>query len=510
MPTLYNTPQIKKIAIGGNPLSQTASLPKPQKKSSSTKKRSSSTDCQPKKLSSIKKTLLLSVEPTPDAPKSQLTAELAAQPLLPLQHIAWNTLKLGSSLGRGSYGDVCQGQWQGVPVAIKQLHVQTLSTALSADFEREAKIMAQCQFPHVVRLYGVCLEAEHTAMVMEYMPKGSLYQVLQDKNEPLPWEPVRWTIAIDIGKGLAYLHHQRKIVHRDLKSLNVLLDNYYQAKISDFGLSKIKLENSYATAQHSSSVVGTLRWLALELAHDWIVGKRLNHTFVSDVYSYGMILWEIVSRQIPYAMVESQHTIPHAIIKGKEKIPDDCPRGYKRVIEACWADSTERKDAETMVTMLEDGLTSKEPLPTPSLLASEDFLKEYKRLVEDENFSFTIKRDTREALQIVFTGENYTMLDGAEICRALEGLLTCLEKDLNAQGMTTLIFTPDWTEKSLSITGDPAILHQVAPWLASMGMVDETRRYSATSSFFKSSSIKPTTSVLEKSEVVSPRGCAMQ
>ena len=168
------------------------------------------------------------------------------------------------------------------------------------------------------------------------------------------------------------------------------------------------------------------------------------------------------------------------------------------------------QSAETLVTMLEDRLTSKEPLPTPPLLASEDFLKECKRLIEDENFSFRIKWDTREALQIAFTGENYIMLDDAELCRALEGLLTCLEKDLNAQGITTLKFTPDWTEKSLSITGDSAILHQVAPWLASMGMVDETRRYSATSSFFKSSSIKSTTSVHEKSEAVYPRGCAMQ
>ena len=316
LPTLYNTRRIKNIAIEDNPLSQTASLPKPQKKPSSTKKKPSS---RKKKPSSTKKTLLLPVDPTPDAPKSQLIAELVAQPFA-LQHIAWNTLKLGSLLGHGSYGDVYQGQWQGVSVAIKQLHVQTLSTELSADFEREAKIMAQCQFPHVVRLFGVCLETSHTAMVMEYMPKGSLYQVLHDKNETLPWDPLRWTMALDIAKGLAYLHH-RNIIHRDLKSLNVLLDNYYHAKISDFGLSKIKLESS-KTARHSSLVVGTLCWLALELAHDLIAGKRLNHTFASDVYSYGMILWEIVSRQIPYAMVENPYAMPHAIIKAKEKIPE--------------------------------------------------------------------------------------------------------------------------------------------------------------------------------------------
>ncbi len=100
-------------------------------------------------------------------------------------------------------------------------------------------------------------------MVMEYLPKGSLYQVLHDSKETLPWNPIRWDIAIDVGKGLSYLHSQN-IVHRDLKSLNVLLDDQYRAKITDFGLAKIKLETNSTTTKTKQGM-GTTRWRAPEL-----------------------------------------------------------------------------------------------------------------------------------------------------------------------------------------------------------------------------------------------------
>ena len=132
-------------------------------------------------------------------------------PTGPLQQIAWSTVTVGALVGQGGYGDVYQGEWQGVNVAIKQLHLKTLSTSLLTDFEQEAKIMAQCQFPHIVRLYGVCLQEGHTAMVMEYMTKGSLYQVLHDEKETLPWNPIRWSIAIGYGKRICCIYTAKRL-----------------------------------------------------------------------------------------------------------------------------------------------------------------------------------------------------------------------------------------------------------------------------------------------------------
>ncbi len=123
---------------------------------------------------------------------------------IPLVTLSWSNLELGQMIGSGGYGDVYRATWQGIEVAVKQLHLKTLLTDLAEDFQREVMVMAQCQFPHVVRLYGVCQEPGHTAMVMEYLPKGSLYQVLHDSKELLSRNPVRWNIAIDVGKGLSY------------------------------------------------------------------------------------------------------------------------------------------------------------------------------------------------------------------------------------------------------------------------------------------------------------------
>ncbi len=209
-----------------------------------------------------------------------------------LQTVEWTALTCETLVGMGSYGDVYRGSWQNTVVAIKALRLKTFSSNLRTEFERETKIMAYFRYQHIVCLYAICLEANHYALVMEYMAKGSLYQVLHEPREKLSWS-IRWRIALDIGKGLAYLHSQ-SIIHRDLKSLNVLLDNSYCAKISDFGLAKIKLEtNSITSTQHKQ--MNSVRWLAPELFK-----RDASADVFSDIYSYGIVLWEIATRQLPF------------------------------------------------------------------------------------------------------------------------------------------------------------------------------------------------------------------
>ena len=138
-----------------------------------------------------------------------------------LPTIAWKTLQVGDLIGNGSYGDVYRGSWNGKTVAIKKLLLKKLSDTLKEDFENETKIMADCQSERIVRLFAVCNEVGNYAMVMEFMEKGSLYQLLHDEKVELPWS-LRWRLALEIGEGLAYLHG-KKILHRDLKSLNILV-----------------------------------------------------------------------------------------------------------------------------------------------------------------------------------------------------------------------------------------------------------------------------------------------
>ena len=175
-------------------------------------------------------------------------------------------------------------------VAIKVLQLKTLSQPVAKEFEHEADMLMQCRFPAIVSLYGVCTEPGHLAMVMEYLPT-SLRTRLQDGKE-LPWQK-RLSIAHDMAKGLAYLHN-RGILHRDLKSLNILLDAEEQAKIADFGLAKVKLEVG-STSTKSHKTVGSIRWRAPEL-FDFPPPEANT---ASDIYSLGMLLWELASRQLP-------------------------------------------------------------------------------------------------------------------------------------------------------------------------------------------------------------------
>ena len=213
----------------------------------------------------------------------------------------------------------------------------------------------QDQFPHIINLYGICDEAGHNGLVMEYMPRGSLRGILEDKSKEINWD-IRWDIGIDIGKGLTYLH-SNNILHRDLKSLNVLLGADYHAKICDFGLSKIKLESSSASTK---SKAGTVRWRAPETFK-----RGFKPTSSMDVYSYGMVLWEIASREIPFSDAPDEITAMGFIKDGeKENIPAECPKVYGEIVQTCWQEAEKRPGASEVLT----SLTKAKPAPVHIIL----------------------------------------------------------------------------------------------------------------------------------------------
>lgn len=151
--------------------------------------------------------------------------------------IAAHALNRGPLIGQGGCGSVYQGQWQGTNVAIKVLNSANLMTSeIATDFMQEIAIMLELKAPQIIRIFGAVL-TPYQAIVMEFMPNGDLHKVLVRERD-LDWSR-KYQIASDVAYGIKYLH-DRNIEHRDLKSLNVLLNEHYQAKISDFGLAKIK------------------------------------------------------------------------------------------------------------------------------------------------------------------------------------------------------------------------------------------------------------------------------
>ncbi|XP_024369764.1 G-type lectin S-receptor-like serine/threonine-protein kinase SD2-5 [Physcomitrium patens] len=202
-------------------------------------------------------------------------------------------------LGEGGSGEVYYGEFPGeTEVAVKRLQ-----SAIQGDkeFRTEVATIGNIHHINLVRLRGFCLEGIHRLLVYEYMKNGSLDQWLfrNDSKRFLDW-PTRFNIALGTAKGLAYLHHdcQERIVHLDIKPQNILLDDMFNAKVSDFGLAKLMSRTD------TSQVVTQMRGTPGYLAPEWLLFSAV--TDKSDVYSYGMVLLEILSGRKNVSPEESE------------------------------------------------------------------------------------------------------------------------------------------------------------------------------------------------------------
>lgn len=262
-----------------------------------------------------------------------------------LQTIKNDDLEEIRELGSGTYGAVYHGKWKGSDVAIKRIKASCFAgrpserQRLIADFWKEALILSSLHHPNVVSFYGIVRDGPDgsLATVTEFMVNGSLKQFLQKKDRTIDRRK-RLIIAMDAAFGMEYLHG-KNIVHFDLKCENLLVNmrdpHRPVCKIGDLGLSKVK--------QHtlvSGGVRGTLPWMAPEL----LSGKSNMVTEKIDVYSFGIVMWELLTGEEPYA---DRHcaSIIGGIVNNtlRPQIPAWCDPEWKALMESCWAsDPAER------------------------------------------------------------------------------------------------------------------------------------------------------------------------
>ncbi|XP_062209695.1 probable serine/threonine-protein kinase At1g01540 [Phragmites australis] len=196
-------------------------------------------------------------------------------------------------IGEGGYGIVYRGTLQdSTTIAVKNL-LNNRGQA-EKEFKVEVEAIGRVRHKNLVRLLGYCVEGAYRMLVYEYVDNGNLDQWLHgDVGEvsPLTWD-IRMNIILGTAKGLAYLHEglEPKVVHRDIKSSNILLDQQWNAKVSDFGLAKLLCsERSYVTTR----VMGTFGYVAPEYASTGMLNER------SDVYSFGVLIMEIITGRSP-------------------------------------------------------------------------------------------------------------------------------------------------------------------------------------------------------------------
>ncbi|XP_043723841.1 LOW QUALITY PROTEIN: probable receptor-like protein kinase At5g18500 [Telopea speciosissima] len=207
--------------------------------------------------------------------------------------LATNRFSKDNVLGEGGYGVVYQGQLiNGTPVAVKKLF-NNLGQA-EREFGVEVEAIGQVRHKNLVRLLGYCVEGTHRLLVYEYVNNGNLEQWLHGamrQHGYLTWE-ARMKVLLGTAKALAYLHEaiEPKVVHRDIKSSNILIDDDFNAKVSDFGLAKLL---GSGKSHITTRVMGTFGYVAPEYANSGLLNEK------SDIYSFGVLLLEAITGRDP-------------------------------------------------------------------------------------------------------------------------------------------------------------------------------------------------------------------
>ncbi|KAK3134211.1 hypothetical protein QOZ80_6AG0546370 [Eleusine coracana subsp. coracana] len=268
-----------------------------------------------------------------------------------LQIIKNNDLEELQELGSGTFGTVYHGKWRGTDVAIKRINDRCFAgkpseqEKMRSDFWNEASNLADLHHPNVVAFYGVVLDGPggSIATVTEYMVNGSLRTALLKNAKSLDRRK-RLIIAMDTAFGMEYLHN-KNIVHFDLKSDNLLVNlrdpQRPICKVGDLGLSKVKCQTLI-----SGGVRGTLPWMAPELLNgsSSLVSEKV------DVFSFGIVLWELLTGEEPYADLHYGVIIGGIVSNTlRPAVPDTCDPEWRALMEQCWATEPSERPSFTEV-----------------------------------------------------------------------------------------------------------------------------------------------------------------
>ncbi|OVA13621.1 Protein kinase domain [Macleaya cordata] len=264
------------------------------------------------------------------------------KPLLPFEewNIDFSELTVGIRVGIGFFGEVFRGIWNGTDVAIKVFLEQDLTVENMEDFCNEISILSRLRHPNVILFLGACMNPRHLSFVTEYMEMGSLYYLIHTSGQKkkLSWRR-RLKMMCDICRGLMCIHRM-KIVHRDLKSANCLVNKHWTVKICDFGLSRIMTE----VPMRDSSSAGTPEWMAPELI------RNEPFTEKCDVFSLGVIIWELCTLNRPWDGVPAMQVV-YAVANEGSRL--EIPEGpLSKLIADCWAEPDERPSCEEILSRL--------------------------------------------------------------------------------------------------------------------------------------------------------------
>lgn len=293
-----------------------------------------------------------------DNEKSEVESILERNTELKHAEINFNDLKLQKIIGTGTFGEVIKGSYCGTPVVVKRMLRNKINEDNLKMFAEEIKLMLHLRHPNIVQFIGASWNSySNICFITEFLERGDLFAVLKDPSNKLSWEEPILRMTVDTCRGMAYLHSMNPpIIHRDLKSMNILVSATFGAKVSDFGLSREK------SIDETMSITGTPLWLPPEM----IRGNRYSEK--ADVYSFGIVLSELDTRQIPYWDVKARgarnkkvtgsalmHMVAYEGLR--PSLSPNCMESVKSLYERCTSDDPDaRPTFEEIVYELENNV----------------------------------------------------------------------------------------------------------------------------------------------------------
>ncbi|BFG32576.1 hypothetical protein CerSpe_188500 [Prunus speciosa] len=273
-------------------------------------------------------------------------------------------LYIGCKFASGRHSRIYRGVYKQRDVAIKLISQPEedagLAVLLEKQFTSEVALLFRLHHPNIISFVAACKKPPVFCIITEYLSGGSLRKYLhQQEPHSVPLSLVV-KLALDIARGMQYLHSQ-SILHRDLKSENLLLGEDMSVKVADFGISC--LESQCGSAK---GFTGTYRWMAPEMI------KEKHHTKKVDVYSFGIVLWELLTALTPFDnMTPEQAAFAVSQKNARPPLPSTCPMAFSRLISRCWSTHPDKRPHfDEIVHILERYAESLEQDP--------DFFSSYK------------------------------------------------------------------------------------------------------------------------------------
>ncbi|KAK1378737.1 Serine/threonine-protein kinase HT1 [Heracleum sosnowskyi] len=247
-------------------------------------------------------------------------------------------LFLGLKFDHGAYSQLYHGIYRDEPVAVKISRIPDddengdLGVKLEKQFTREVTLLSRLHHQNVIKFVAACRKKPVFCVITEYLSDGSLRAYLRKiEQKPIPLQKIN-SMALDIARGMEFIHSQG-IIHRDLKPENILINQDFQLKIADFGIACDE-----ANCDSLIDDPGTFRWMAPEML------KRKSYSKKVDMYSFGLILFEMVSGTIPYKDKTPSQAAFAVLNKNlRPVIPEDCPSTMRALIEQCWSLHPDRR-----------------------------------------------------------------------------------------------------------------------------------------------------------------------